>query len=307
MRSYLLRRLILLWPTFLGAVTLVFLFIHLLPGDPVEIMLGETASAVDKEALRRQLGLDRPLWKQYADFIGGLFQGDLGRSLYEDSAVIDLIAARLPATLELTLGAMTVAILIALPLGIVSAVRKNSWLDRSALAVSLLGVAMPSFWLGPLLILFFSIDLGFLPVSGRGGLSYLILPAFTLGSGLAAILTRMIRSALLDTIDEDYIRAARAKGLSEYAVWGRHALGNALLPVVTVIGLQFGALLAGSIITETIFAWPGLGRLTIQAIQTRDYPLVQGCILCISLGYILVNLATDILYTFIDPRIRYES
>jgi peptide/nickel transport system permease protein len=270
-------------------------------------MLGETASAVDKEALRRQLGLDRPRWKQYADFIGGLFQGDLGRSLYEDSAVIDLIAARLPATLELTLGAMTVAILIALPLGIVSAVRKNSWLDRSALAVSLLGVAMPSFWLGPLLILFFSIDLGFLPVSGRGGLSYLILPAFTLGSGLAAILTRMIRSALLDTIDEDYIRAARAKGLSEYAVWGRHALGNALLPVVTVIGLQFGALLAGSIITETIFAWPGLGRLTIQAIQTRDYPLVQGCILCISLGYILVNLATDILYTFIDPRIRYES
>jgi peptide/nickel transport system permease protein len=296
-----------LWPTFLGAVTLVFLFVHLIPGDPVEIMLGETASAVDKEALRRQLGLHRPLWKQYADFIGGFFQGDLGRSLYEDSAVIDLIAARLPATLELTLGAMTVAILIALPLGILSAVRKNSWLDRCALAVSLLGAAMPSFWLGPLLILFFSIDLGFLPVSGRGGLSHLILPAFTLGSGLAAILTRMVRSALLETIDEDYIRAARAKGLSEYAVWGRHALRNALLPIVTVIGLQFGALLAGSIITETIFAWPGLGRLTIQAIQTRDYPLVQGCILCISLGYIFVNLATDMLYTFIDPRIRYES
>lgn len=307
MRSYLLRRFVLLWPTFLGAVTLVFLFVHLIPGDPVEIMLGETASAVDKEALRRQLGLDRPLWKQYADFIGGFFQGDLGRSLYEDSAVIDLIAARLPATVELTLSAMIVAILIALPLGIVSAVRKNSWLDRCALAVSLLGVAMPSFWLGPLLILFFSIDLGFLPVSGRGGLSHLILPALTLGSGLAAILTRMIRSALLETIDEDYIRAARAKGLSEYAVWGRHALGNALLPVVTVIGLQFGALLAGSIITETIFAWPGLGRLTIQAIQTRDYPLVQGCILCISLGYILVNLATDMLYALIDPRIRYES
>jgi peptide/nickel transport system permease protein len=296
-----------LWPTFLGAVTLVFLFVHLIPGDPVEIMLGETASAADKEALRRQLGLDLPLWRQYADFMGGFFKADLGRSLYEDSAVIDLVVARLPATLELALGAMTVAILIALPLGIFSAVRKNSWLDRFALAVSLLGAAMPSFWLGPLLILFFSIDLGLLPVSGRGGLSHLILPAFTLGSGLAAILTRMVRSALLETIDEDYIRAARAKGLSESAVWGRHALGNALLPVVTVIGLQFGALLAGSIITETIFAWPGLGRLTIQAIQTRDYPLVQGCILCISMGYILVNLATDILYTFIDPRIRYES
>jgi peptide/nickel transport system permease protein len=291
----------------LGALTLVFLFVHLLPGDPVEIMLGETASAVDKEALRLQLGLDRPLWRQYADFIGGFFHGDLGRSLHEDSAVIDLIAARLPATLELTLGAMIVAAVIALPLGILSAVRKNSWVDRCALLVSLLGAAIPSFWLGPLLILFFSIDLGLLPVSGRGGLSHLILPALTLGTGLAAILTRMIRSALLETIDEDYIRAARAKGLSEYAVWGRHALGNALLPVVTVIGLQFGALLAGSIITETIFAWPGLGRLTIQAIQTRDYPLVQGCILCISLGYILVNLATDALYTFIDPRIRYES
>jgi peptide/nickel transport system permease protein len=288
-------------------VTLVFLFVHLIPGDPVEIMLGETASAADKEALRRQLGLDLPLWRQYADFMGGFFKADLGRSLYEDSAVIDLVVARLPATLELALGAMIVAILIALPLGIFSAVRKDSWLDRFALAVSLLGAAMPSFWLGPLLILFFSIDLGLLPVSGRGDLSHLILPAFTLGSGLAAILTRMVRSALLETIDEDYIRAARAKGLGEYAVWGRHALGNALLPVVTVIGLQFGALLAGSIITETIFAWPGLGRLTIQAIQTRDYPLVQGCILCISMGYILVNLATDILYTFIDPRIRYES
>jgi peptide/nickel transport system permease protein len=288
-------------------VTLVFLFVHLIPGDPVEVMLGETASAADKEALRRQLGLDDPLWRQYTGFIGGLFHGDLGRSLYEDSAVIDLIAARLPATFELTLGAMIVAIMIALPLGIVAAVRKNSWLDRFALAASLLGAAMPSFWLGPLLILYFSIDLGLLPVSGRGGLSHLVLPAFTLGSGLAAILTRMVRSALLEAVGEDYIRAARAKGLAESAVWGRHALRNALLPVVTVIGLQFGALLAGSIITETIFAWPGLGRLTIQAIQTRDYPLVQGCILSISLGYILVNLATDILYTFVDPRIRYES
>jgi peptide/nickel transport system permease protein len=303
----LLRRFVLLWPTLLGAVTLVFLFVHLIPGDPVEIMLGETAAAADKEALRRRLGLDLPLWRQYADFMGGFFRADLGRSLYEDGAVIDLVAARLPATLELALGAMTVAILIALPLGIFAAVRKNSWPDRLALALSLLGAAMPSFWLGPLLILFFSIDLGLLPVSGRGGLSHLILPAFTLGSGLAAILTRMVRSALLETIDEDYIRAARAKGLGACAVWGRHALANALLPVVTVAGLQFGALLAGSIVTETIFAWPGLGRLTIQAIQTRDYPLVQGCILCISTGYILVNLATDILYTLIDPRIRYES
>ncbi|MCZ6623849.1 MAG: ABC transporter permease [Deltaproteobacteria bacterium] len=305
MKRYLLNRLLLFLPTVVGVLTLVFFLIHLIPGDPIEVMLGETASGADKEALRQELGLDQPLWTQYVRFLSGLVSGDLGRSLYEQGRVTDLILTRLPATLELTLAAMGVALLIAFPLGIIAAVKRHSWIDRSSLIFSLLGLSIPNFWLGPLLMIAFSIELGWLPVSGRGGLSHLILPSLTLGMAMAAILTRMIRSSLLEVIHEDYIQAARAKGLSEWRVWLKHALRNSLLSVITIVGLQFGALLAGSIITETIFTWPGIGRLTIQAIQTRDYPLVQGCILVIAISYLLVNLLTDILYHLVDPRISY--
>lgn len=305
MKRYLLNRLFLFFPTLVGVLTSVFFLIHLIPGDPIEVMLGETASAVDKDALRRELGLDQPLSSQYLRFLTGLLQGDLGPSLYEQGKVLDLIMVRLPATLELTLGAMTVAFLIAFPLGIMAAVKRDSWIDQVSLLISLLGLAMPNFWLGPLLMIIFSIELGWLPVSGHGGVIHLILPSLTLGMAMAAILTRMIRSSLLDTIHEEYIQTARAKGLSEPKVWLKHALRNSLLSVITIVGLQFGGLLAGSIITETIFSWPGIGRLTVQAIQTRDYPLVQGCVLVIATSYLIVNLLTDILYHVVDPRITY--
>ena len=305
MKRYLFQRLLLFFPTLLGALTLVFFLVHLIPGDPVEVMLGETVSSADKEGLRRAMGLDLPIGTQYLRFLRALAQGDLGRSLYQQGGVAELVFSRLPATIELTLSAMGVALLIAFPLGILAAVKKNRWADRGALLFSLLGLAMPNFWLGPLLMIVFSIGLGWLPVSGRGGPQHLILPSFTLGMVMAAILIRMIRSSLLEAINEDYIRTARAKGVSERKIWLKHALRNSLLPVITILGLQFGALLAGSIITETIFAWPGIGRLTIQAIQTRDYPLAQGCILVISTSYLVVNLLTDILYRLVDPRVSY--
>ena len=307
MKRFLLQRLLLFLPTLFGAVTLVFLLIHVVPGDPVEAMLGETASSADKEALRRELGLDQPLRSQYVRFLAGLAAGDLGRSLYEQATVTELILSRVPATLELTLAAMGVALLLAFPLGITAAARRDSWMDRLSLLFSLLGLAMPNFWLGPLLMILFSIELGWLPVSGRGGISHLLLPSLTLGMAMAAILTRMIRSGLLEAIHEDYIRTARAKGLSERSVWLKHALRNSLLSVITIVGLQFGSLLAGSIITESIFSWPGIGRLTLQAIQTRDYPLVQGCVLVIATSYLAVNLVTDILYRLVDRRIVYDK
>ncbi|HEY1373492.1 MAG TPA: nickel ABC transporter permease [Candidatus Binatia bacterium] len=307
MKRFLLHRILLLLPTLFGAVTLVFILIHVVPGDPVEAMLGETASSADKAALARELGLDQPLLTQYAHFIAGLIKGDLGRSLYNQGSVSRLIAARIPATLELTLAAMAIALLIAFPLGILAAARRGSGADRFALTFSLFGLAVPNFWLGPLLMIAFSIQLGWLPVSGRGGPAHLLLPALTLGMAMAAILTRMIRSGLIETLHEDYIRTARAKGLDEGRVWLKHALRNSLISVVTIVGLQFGGLLAGAIVTETIFSWPGIGRLTLQAIQTRDYPLVQGCVLIIAFSYLAVNLATDILYRLIDPRISYED
>ena len=307
MKRFLLQRMLLLVPTLLGAVTLVFLVIHAVPGDPVEAMLGETATSADKAALARELGLDQPLLMQYVHFLTGLASGDLGRSLYNEASVVDLILRRFPATLELSLAAMAIALLISLPLGILAAARRGSAADRGALLFSLLGIAMPNFWLGPLLMIAFSIDLGWLPVSGRGGPSYLVLPAITLGMAMAAIVTRMIRSGLIDAMREDYIRTARAKGVGETRIWLKHALRNSLLSAITIVGLQFGSLLAGAIITESIFSWPGLGRLTLQAIQTRDYPLVQGCVLTIVVTYLIVNLLTDIAYRVVDPRISYEN
>ena len=307
MRSYLFRRLLLALPVVWGVVTLVFLLIHLIPGDPVEIMLGESALPADREALREGLGLDRPMLEQYGLFLWGLCRGDLGASLQQRRPVSALIREHYPATLELTVAALLVSLLIALPAGILSAIRQYSFLDHSTMFLALLAVSMPNFWLGPLLIWTVSIQLGWLPVSGRGGMAHLVLPALTLGASMAAIVARMTRSSVLEVLREDYVMTARAKGLPESRVILKHVLRNAMLPVLTVVGLQFGGLLAGSIITETIFSWPGLGTLMVQAIQTRDYPVVQGCVLVIALSYVLVNLLTDILYGIIDPRIRYEG
>jgi peptide/nickel transport system permease protein len=303
-KRYFIHRLLLLLPTLLGALTLVFLLVHLIPGDPVDVMLGETASAADKEELRRSLGFDRPLAEQYRSFLAGLALFDLGRSLHEQRNVAMIIRARLPATLQLALCAMLVAVVISFLLATLAA-KHGGWIDRSALLFSLLGLSLPNFWLGPLLMILFSIQLGWLPVSGRGGVIHLVLPSFTLGLGMAAILTRILRASLLQVAREDFVQTARAKGLSEKQVWLKHMLRNALLSVATVTSLQFGSLLTGSLITETIFSWPGIGRLTVQAIQTRDYPLVQGCVLVIATSYVLVNFVTDILYKLIDPRITY--
>ena len=297
----------LLLPTLLGVLSLVFALIHLIPGDPVEAMLGETATAADKEAMRQSLGFDRPLLVQYQSFLVNLAAGDLGRSLYEPASVAHIIGARLPATLQLALCAMIAAVLIAFPLGTLAAIRRGGWIDRSALTFSLLGLSLPNFWLGPLLMIVFSIQLGWTPVSGRGGLSHLFLPALTLGLGMAAILVRIVRASLLQVMRQDYVQTARAKGLKESRVWLKHVSRNALLSVITIMSLQFGGLLAGSLITETIFSWPGIGRLTVQAIQTRDYPLVQGCVLVIATSYVLINFVTDLLYKWVDPRVNYGN
>lgn len=304
MTQLVLRRLLSAIPTLAAVATLVFSLIHLIPGDPVLIMLGEGAQPTDVEGLRRELGLDRPLFAQYGAFVTGLVRGDLGRSLHFDQPVTALIARHYPATVELALAAMLVALATALPLGMLAAFRKGSWVDRAARGFALVGVSVPNFWLGPMAILLFSIQLGWLPVSGRGGLAHLVLPAATLGLALAALLTRMVRAGVAEELGKPFLVTARAKGLSRLRIAVAHALRNALVPVVTVVGLQFGSLLTGAILTETIFGWPGLGRLLIQAIRLRDYPLVQGCVLLISATYVLVNLVTDLVYAWIDPRIR---
>jgi peptide/nickel transport system permease protein len=306
MRNYIIRRLLLTIPVIWGVSTLVFLFIHFIPGDPVQVMLGESARPADVEKLRRGLGLDRPLQEQYLLFLKGLVTGNLGVSIHTGQPILATILERYPATLQLMISAMFVALLLAIPLGVISASKQYSLLDNGSMFCALLGISMPNFWLGPLLILLFSVNLGWLPVSGRGSLGHLILPAVTLGIHLMAILTRMTRSSVLEILHEDYITTARSKGLRELVVIFKHALRNALIPVITIIGFQCGALLSGALITETIFAWPGLGRLTITAIQKRDYPLVQGCVLVISLSYVLVNLLTDLAYAWVDPRIRFE-
>ncbi len=304
MSSYLLQRLSGACLVVLGVVSIVFLLLHLVPGDPVEIMLGESASAGDRQALRSALGLDRPLHEQYLGYIGGLAQLDLGTSIHYRQPVTDLLLDRLPATGLLAGVTLLLTVVLAVPLGIVAAIRRNTRWDTAAMGFSLLGVSIPNFWLGPLFILVFSLWLGWLPVSGQGGLASVILPALTLGTGLAAVLSRMVRSSMLEVLHEDYLRTARAKGLSPRRVILRHALRNAMLPVITLMGLQLGALLAGAVITETVFSWPGVGLLTIEAIQSRDYPVVQACVLLISITYVIVNLLTDLAYAWVDPRIR---
>lgn len=304
MLGYLGRRLIYTVPVLWLVVSVVFLLIHLVPGDPIQQMLGEGAAATDLEAARHVYGLDVPIGQQYLQYWKGIVHGDLGQSIRFNQNVGSVIAARYPATILLTVASLVVAVLISLPAGVRSARRRNRWDDRVLSFVSLIGLSFPNFALGPILILFFAIRLGWLPVSGIGTFAHIILPAVTMGGALAAILTRMVRTSMLEELSQDYVRTARAKGLPERTVVYKHALRNAMVPVITVIGLQFGALLAGAIVTETIFSWPGIGRLTITAIQTRDYYLVEGCILAIGLTYIVVNLVTDLLYSALNPRIR---
>ena len=284
--------------------SLVFLLIHLVPGDPVAVMLGDWASPTDEAALRHQLHLDLPLWQQYLQYFSGLLQGDLGQSLFYQQSVTQLLSQRFPFTLELALLSLMVAILVALPLGIWSALRAGRWPDKLTMTISLLGVSIPNFWLGPMLILLFSVWLGALPVSGAEADWSWVLPSVTLGTALAAILARMLRASLLEVMHEDFMRTARAKGLSEQQAVIRHALSNAMLPVVTILGLQLGTLLGGAVITEVVFDWPGLGQLLVDSIQKRDYPVVQACILVISVAYIMVNGLTELVYAWLDPRIR---
>jgi ABC-type dipeptide/oligopeptide/nickel transport system permease component len=301
---YLLTRAAYVLPVIWLVVSVVFLLIHLVPGDPILQMLGEGAPAADIAATRHAYGLDIPLGQQYLHYWKGVLHGDLGPSLRFNQNVSKLIAQRYPYTLQLTVAALIVALIISIPAGVRSAQRCGKWDDKTLSVVSLFGLSFPNFALGPILILFFSIYLGLLPVSGSGSVAHLILPAITMGGSLAAILTRMVRTSMLEELGQDYIRTARAKGLPERTVVYRHALRNAMLPILTVVGLQFGALLAGAIVTETIFSWPGIGRLTIQAIGNRDYFLVQGCILAIGLTYVLVNFLTDLLYSVANPRLR---
>jgi peptide/nickel transport system permease protein len=304
MFRYLGLRVVYTLPVIWLVVSLVFLLIHLVPGDPILQMLGEGAPAADLQAARHAYGLDLPLGRQYLNYWKGVIHGDLGPSVRFNQSVSSLVAQRYPYTLELTVSALLVALLLSIPAGVRSARCRNRWDDRAISVVSLFGLSFPNFALGPILILFFAIRLGLLPVSGSGSLAHFVLPAITMGGALAAILTRMVRTSMLEELSQDYVRTARAKGLSEDAVVYRHALRNAMVPVLTVVGLQFGALLAGAIVTETIFSGPGIGRLTVQAIGNRDYFLVQGCILAIGLTYLAVNFLTDFLYSVANPRIR---
>ncbi len=304
--NYLIKRLCGAAFVLFGITTLVFLLIHIIPGDPVEVMLGETARPVDREALRHALGLDLPLLQQWWHYLSGIAHFDLGESLHTKRAVNQLLMERLPATVLLSIISMLVAIVIALPLGVLAAVYKGSICDRLAMMTAMLGVSIPNFVMGPILIIIFALWLGWFPVSGNEGASSLVLPALTLGTALAAILSRMVRASMLEVLQEDYIRAARARGLGEVRVLVIHALRNAALPVITILGMQFGALLAGAVITETIFAWPGIGQLMIESIQKRDYPVVQACVLLISVTYVFVNLLTDLFYTRLDPRVKLD-
>ena len=300
-----LKRLLGVVPVVFGVLLLTFLLVHLVPGDPVEVMLGESATSADRAQLRTELGLDKPLAVQFGSYLANLAQGDFGRSIHTHLPVVELLKARIPATARLALVAFVIAILIGLPLGIAAALRSNHWPDKLATLLSLTLSAMPAFWLGPLLMLVFALWLRLLPVSGMETPGSIVLPALTLGFGLAAILTRMTRASLLEVLHEDFVRTARAKGLPARIVILRHAMRAALLPVVTVLGLQLGGLLAGAVITETVFGWEGLGRLLVESIEKRDYPVTQACVLVIALAYVFINLLTELLYSRLDPRVRH--
>jgi ABC-type dipeptide/oligopeptide/nickel transport system permease component len=300
------RRALLTLPVLWAVVTLVFLLIHIVPGDPARQLVGENATEAQYQAARADLGLDKPLLKQYTDYWRGLARGDWGENPVTRQKVLERIAFRYPATIKLAICALFLAIAVSIPLGVTAATHHGTLIDSASTLVALLGISLPSFALGPLLILVFSVELGITPVSGSGELAAIILPAVTLGAGLSAILTRIVRSSVLEELGEDYVRTARAKGLPERTVIYKHVLKNGLIPVVTVLGLQFGVLLAGAIITERVFAWPGIGSLLIDSISERDYKLTQGCILAIAATYVMVNTATDVVYRFLDPRIKIE-
>jgi peptide/nickel transport system permease protein len=302
-----IKRFFSIFPVIFGVLLLTFLLVHLVPGDPVEVMLGESANAADRTQLSADLGLDQSLVVQFGRYLNKLVHGDLGVSIHSKKPIADLLAERLPATAKLALLALSFAIFIGLPLGIFAALNVKKWPDKLANLLSLTISAMPHFWMGPMLMMVFALWLGLLPVSGMETISSIILPAMTLGFGLAAILTRMTRASMLEMLHEDFIRTARAKGLNESTVILRHALSAALLPIVTVLGLQLGSLLAGAVITETVFAWDGVGRLLVESIEKRDYPVTQACVMVVALTYVLVNFVTDLVYTKIDPRVRFAS
>jgi len=304
--QYTIRRALVALPTLFGVLIIVFAMVRLAPGDPAVLMAGEFADAVTIERIRVRFGLDRSPVEQFGLFIGGIAQGDLGRSTRTDRLVTQDLATYFPNTLELALGAMIVALAIGIPAGVLSAVRPNGAVDFVVTTVALLGVSMPVFWFGLLAILIFSVQLGWFPVAGRGTFTHLVLPAITLGVSSTAIIARMTRSSMLEVLNQDLVRTARAKGLKESGVVLKHALRNALVPVVTVVGLQFGSLMAGAVITETVFTWPGIGRLLVDSIRARDYPVVQGAVLLIAVSFVVVNLLVDLVYGFIDPRIRYD-
>ena len=301
---FLIARILTAFAVVLGVVCLVFFLLHLVPGDPVEVIVGESAHPADKAALQRALGLDQPLHVQFGRYLTSLGQFDLGTSLYSKRPIRDLLLERLPATVELGVTALGIALLLAVPLGILAAVKKGTAWDVGAMGIALFGVSIPNFWMGPMLILVGAVWLGWVPVSGRDGVASLVLPALTLGTSLAAMLSRMIRSALLEIMNEDFMRTARGKGLPEWTVIVRHGVRNALLPVITLMGLQLGALLSGAVITETVFSWPGIGSLVVEAIHRRDYPVVQATVLWISMSYVGLNVLTDLAYAWIDPRVR---
>jgi len=306
MIRHLLLRFLFTLPALWLILTMVFLLVHIVPGDPVQQMLGEGARAEDMERLHRALGLDLPLHVQYGRYLAGLLRGNWGQSFRFQTPVLRVVLERYPATITLALTGLLICAAIGIPAGVLAAHRRGHATDRAVGFFTLLGLSVPNFALGPVLILLFSIQLGWLPVSGKEGWASLVLPGITLGAALAAILTRTVRSSMIEELSSDYVRTARAKGLPESAVLFRHAFRNALIPIVTILGLQFGTLLAGTIVTETIFSWPGIGRLTVQAIQARDYPLLQGCILVIAFSYVVVNLLTDFIYALADPRIRLQ-
>ena len=310
MLTYIIRRCGLMFFVLIGVSIITFSLMHIVPGDPAEVIAteryGEEVTIEIIEHVRKELGFDQPVYSQYFAWVQRVLQGDLGYSYRTDRPVLGEILTRLPATLQLALAGMLVSLFIAIPVGIISASKQYSVFDNLSMFGTFLGVSMPNFWLGLLLILFFSLHLGWLPVFGRGGIEYIILPALTLGTGMAAVTARLFRSSLLEVLHQDYIRTARAKGLNEKIVLTRHAVKNAMIPVVTVAGLQFGSLLEGAVIVEVIFAWPGMGRLLIDSIFARDFPVIQGCILFIAVMFVLVNLLVDISYAYLDPKIRYS-
>ncbi len=306
MSQYVLRRLALVLPVLLGVSIVVFAMVRMIPGDPARIMAGEAATQETVEMIRERLGLNKHPVVQYFIFLENLVRGDLGRSTMSRLPVLDEIKHTLPSTIQLAVAAMAIATLIGVTTGVLSAVKPNSWVDAVSMFIALVGVSMPVFWLGLMLMLLFSLHLGWFPTAGSGTWRHLVLPSITLGLSSAAIIARMTRSSMLEVLRQDYVRTARAKGVPERLVVLRHALRNALIPVVTVTGLQFGNLLGGAVLTETVFAWPGIGRLMVGAITARDYPVVQGSVLTVALGFILINLVVDVLYAYIDPTIRYD-